>query len=159
MRAAVGVDLPIVSGADERRSSSNGDMQGPPKWPTLAPSEPPVISSPLERACFAERCWRLGLQPEGREVTLVEVDECYRLAGNPIEHAGFRERCCLMGLSLSGQPVSADQMINDYRAAGAPPGVLEDFQAKCYQRGLSLPQSFQAGSGADCSGLALTTIN
>lgn len=153
-----GLSTVSVMRSFERYLSSYDDVQSAPKWSTLPPSELPVTLPPLERAYFAERCWRLGLQPEGREVTLAQVDECYCLASNPIEYAGFRERCCLMGLSLSGQLVTADQVMNDYRAAGAPPEVLEHFRTECYQRGL-LPQSFQAGSGSGCSGLVPTTAN
>ena len=148
-RKVVGVGLSTVSVMRScgRLTSFYDNVQSPPKWSTPPPSELPAPLPPLERAYFAERCWRLGLQPESREVTLAEVDECYCLAGNPIEYAGFRGRCYLMGLSLSGQLVTADQVMNDYRAAGASPEVLEHFQAKCYQRGL-LPRSFPTGCSA-----------
>lgn len=159
-RTVIGEGLSTVSvmHSFERRLSPCDDVQSAPKWSALPSSELPVTLPPLERAYFAERCWRLGLQPEGREVTLAEVDECYGLAGDPIEYAGFRERCCLMGLSLSGQLVTADQVMNDYRAAGASPEVLENFRTKCCQRGL-LPQSVQVGSGSGCPGLAPITTN
>ncbi len=157
-RTVVGGGLSTVSviRSFERPLSSDGDVQSPPKWPALASSELPATA--LESAYFAERCWRLGLQPEGREITLAEVGECYCLAGNPIEYAVFIGRCCLMGLSLSGQLVTSDQVMNDYRAAGASPAALEHFQTKCYQRGL-LSQSFQVGSGTGCIGLAPITTN
>ena len=111
-----------------------------------------AISSPLERAYFAERCWLSGLQPEGRRVTSMEVDDFYRQAEHPIERVGFRERCCLMGVPLSAQPITADQIMSDYQAAGAPASVLEYFQKKCYQLGILLP-SCQVGSEAGYSGL------